>query len=80
VDGLLQVLSIAEDRDNRRISHKTNQPPHVAVAWIAVDHCGTQDGVFQSARFDGKFRRNTDFLTARVELREDGCGTDEDRP
>lgn len=78
VDGLLQGIAVAKDGDNRRISDKSNQSPHVAVAWTAVDHCRTEDGVLQSAGFDGKFRRHTDSLALGVQLREDGGRADED--
>lgn len=78
VNGSLQRLPAAKHRNDRRIFHETNQPPHIAVAWTAVDHRWAQDGIFQSARFDGEFRRHTDFLAPGVQLREDGGRADED--
>ncbi len=79
INWLLQIIPIPKDRNHRRVAHKTDQPPHVAITGAAVDHRRAQDGVFQSAGFDGSFRGNTDFLALRIQLREDGRRADEDR-
>ena len=77
--GCCKYLPSPKIGTDRRNAHKLDQSPHVAVPWTAVDHRRAQDGVFQSARFDGKFRRHTDFFTRRIQLREDGGRADEDR-
>src|SRR5688500_18150771 len=78
IDGLLQMIPVAEKRDNWRVTHKPDQPPHVAVAGTAVDHGWAQDGVLQSACLDSAFGREADLLAFGVQLREDGGRADED--